>query len=236
MSFTTTAVPIGSILESEFQLGTVDQPVSGIYREPAAAVADRLVLIGHGGTTDKRVAYVMHMSQLLAERGIASVVIDGPGHGDRAMFEFTGRPDEFERAWTSGGGTLRVLSDWRLALDFIEDEIGARPTGWWGLSMGTMMGVPVVASDDRIRCAVLGLMGLEGVNESELRDMTPKVTCPVQFLVQWDDEIVPRDSCLELFDSLGSVKKTMHVNPGVHTAVPNLEYSGSADYLDRYLR
>ena len=69
------------------------------------------------------------------------------------------RPAEFDEAWIAGGGTASAISDWRLALDFIETEIGARPTGWWGLSMGTMMGLPVVASDDRIRCAVLGLMG-----------------------------------------------------------------------------
>ncbi len=147
-----------------------------------------------------------------------------------------GRPDEFADAWVGGGGTSRALADWRLAFDFIEADLGARPTGWWGLSMGTMMGVPVVASDDRIRCAVLGLLGAEGLNERELREMAPNVTCPVQFLVQWDDEIVPRDACLELFDLLGSEKKTLHANPGAHAAVPNLEYTGSVDYLDRYLR
>lgn len=235
MSFTTTATRLDNVLERDFLLRPDDQPVPGVYREPADCAADRLVLLGHGGTSDKRADYVMHVSQLLAAHGIASVVIDGPGHGDRAAFEFTGRPDEFTEAWVGGGGTASVITDWRLALDFIEAECGARPTGWWGLSMGTMMGVPVVAADDRITCAVLGLMGVEGTNEDELRDMAPQVTCPVRFLVQWDDEIVSRQGCLDLFDLLGSAKKTLHANPGRHTAVPNFESTGSVGYLDRYL-
>lgn len=236
MSFTTAATRIDDVLEQDFLLRPDDRPIPGVYREPAGGAADRLVLLGHGGTTDKRADYVMHVSQLLAARGIASMVIDGPGHGERATFEFTGRPAEFDEAWVGGGGTAGVLTDWRLALDFIEAERGVRPTGWWGLSMGTMMGLPVVANDDRFRCAVLGLMGVQGPNGGDLREMAPKVTCPVRFLMQWDDEIVPRDNCLELFDLLGTTKKTLHANPGIHVAVPNFEYVGSADYLDRYLR
>lgn len=236
MSFTTTAARTDNVLERDFLLGTDDRPIPGVYREPVDGASDRLVLLGHGGGTDKRAEYVMQVSQLLAARGVASMVIDGPGHGERATFEFTGRPEEFAEAWAGGGGTAGVISDWRLALDFIEGEFGARTTGWWGLSMGTMMGLPVVAADERIRCAVLGLMGVHGPNADELRDMAPQLTCPVRFLVQWDDEIVPRQSCLELFDLIGSAKKTLHANPGRHSAVPNFESVGSVDYLDRYLR
>lgn len=235
MSFTTDPTPFGHVLERDFVVQTDGLPVSGVHREPVDGPADRLVLLGHGGTVDKRTEYVMQISQLLAERGIASMAIDGPGHGDRATFEFTGRSVEFEQAWTLGGGTPSVLSDWRVALDFIEAECGARPTGWWGLSMGTMMGLPVAVADDRIACAVFGLMGVEGINEAELRLAAPRLSCPVQFLVQWDDEVVSRDSCLELFDLLGSEKKTLHANPGVHVAVPTFEFSGTVDFLDRTL-
>ncbi len=129
-----------------------------------------------------------------------------------------------------------MLADWRAALDFIEAEEGAKLTGWWGLSMGTMMGLPVTATDDRIRIALLGLMGTWGPNADDLIRLAPEVTCPVRFLMQWDDEIVPRDACLDLYGMLGSVKKTLHANPGAHQAVPRFEFQASADYLDRYLR
>jgi len=45
-----------------------------------------------------------------------------------------------------GGGQEAVLADWRMTLDVIAAECGARPTGWWGLSMGTMMSLPVSAT------------------------------------------------------------------------------------------
>ena len=69
----------------------------------------------------------------------------------------------------------------------------------------------------------------------DLIRLAPQVSCPVRFLVQWDDEIVPRDGCIELFGALGTKKKTMHVNPGLHSAVPQFEVKASVEYLDRYL-
>jgi cephalosporin-C deacetylase-like acetyl esterase len=98
-----------------------------------------------------------------------------------------------------------------------------------------MMGLPVTASDERIKVALLVLMGTWGPNAEDLREFAPRVQCPVRFLVQWDDEIVPRDSCIELYGMLGTRKKTMHVNPGAHSAVPQFEITASADYLAKFL-
>lgn len=236
MTWTSAIRTVDGLLEREF---TVPSPatgssVPGVYRT-SGAEADRLVLLGHGGTTDKRAEYIEHVARLLAARGIASLAIDGPGHGERATVEFTGQPEEFVEAWHGGGGTEGVIADWRAALDFVEFDLGVCPTGWWGLSMGTMMGLPVAASDERIRLAVLGLMGTWGPNGADLQRLAPELACPVRFLVQWDDEVVPRDSCLELFGLIGSRKKTLHANPGAHSAVPAFEVAASVDYLDHHL-
>ena len=222
------------IIERGFDLSVDGHAVPGVYWQPPGG-ADRLVLLGHGGTTHKKVEYIQHIAQLLADRGIASFSIDGPGHGERATEDLTAAPDAFAKAWAAEGGTQTVIADWGAALDFIEAEEGTRSTGWWGLSMGTMMGLPVTASDDRIKVALLGLMGTWGPNKDDLQRLAPDVRCPVRFLVQWDDEIVPRDTCIELFGMLGSEKKTMHVNPGAHSAVPVFEITASADYLANYL-
>jgi dienelactone hydrolase len=128
-----------------------------------------------------------------------------------------------------------MLADWRAALDFIEGEFGQRPTGMWGLSMGTMMGLPVTATDDRIQAALLGLMGDWGPNGEQLLALAPQISCPVRFLVQWDDEIIPRQNCLNLFDAIGSKHKTLHANPGKHQDVPTFEMSGSVDWLHERL-
>ncbi|MFZ4811813.1 MAG: alpha/beta hydrolase family protein [Ilumatobacteraceae bacterium] len=216
-----------------------DSAIPGVYRTPLQRSADRLVLVGHGGGSDsanKQSGYIVSIAGLLAERGIASLSIDGPGHGERATFHFEGHPGELDRAWASGGGTEGVVADWRAGLDFIEAEHGVRPTGWWGISMGTMMGVPVIAADTRIRCAVLGLMGVWGSIGPELERRAPEVTCPLRFLVQWDDATIPRATCFELFDRLGSTRKTLHANPGAHAEIPAFEFEATADYLARYLK
>jgi len=96
--------------------------------------------------------------------------------------------------------------------------------------------LPVTATDDRVRVALLGLMGAWGPNGDDLLRMAPEVSCPVRFLVQWDDEIVPRDACLELFGALGTRKKSLHGNPGAHRAVPQFEVNASVEYLDRHLK
>ena len=225
---------IAGAAERGFELTVGGRRVPGVYWQPQTG-GERLVLLGHGGTTHKRTEYIVHVAGLLAQKGIASMAIDGPGHGDRDGFRVDTAPDSFAKAWHAGGGTDAVVEDWHEALNFIEAEQGARPTGWWGLSMGTMMGLPVSASDDRVRVALLGLMGTWGPNGDDLARMAPDLSCPVRFLVQWHDEVVPRDDCLALFDRLGSKKKTLHANPGAHSAVPQVEIKASVDYLDRYL-
>lgn len=224
------------ITERAFDLTVNDQNVPGVYWRPEKKDADRIALLGHGGSTHKKVEYIQLVATMLVERGIAAMAIDGPGHGERASANSIQSPDGFADIWNEGGGTDGIVADWRAALDFIESEEGARPACWWGLSMGTMMGLPVTATDSRIRVALLGLMGTWGPNGEDLKRLAPNVSCPVRFLVQWDDDIIPRDSCLELFGTLGSEKKTLHANPGIHTAVPQTEIASSVEYLDRYLK
>ena len=107
-----------------------------------------------------------------------------------------------------------MIADWAAALDFIEAEEGARPTGWWGLSMGTMMGLPVTASDKRIKVALLGLMGNWGPNADDLVRLAPQVNCPVRFLLQWDDEIVPLDAGTRAVRQAGHQRQNVARKPG----------------------
>ena len=53
------------------------------------------------------------------------------------------------------------------------------------------------------------------------------VSCPVLFLVQWHDELFPRDLAFELFEAFGSTDKRMHVSPGMHAEVPAEEFEAS---------
>lgn len=225
-----------SVTERGFTLDSDGREVPGVYWSPVGHDDDRLVLLGHGGTADKKVDYIEFIAHQLCSQGIAAMAIDGPGHGERpGGDQWTGERSEFAARWESDGGTEAMLVDWRNALDFIEAEYEPRLTGYLGLSMGTMMGLPLCVADDRIKVAVLGLMGLWGPNEPDLIAAAPQLSIPVRFFVQWDDEVVPRDTCLDLFEAIGTDRKTLHGNPGAHSAVPTFEIVDAVGFLDKQL-
>ena len=62
-----------------------------------------------------------------------------------------------------------------------------------------------------------------------------RVTVPVEFLLQWDDELIPRESGLALFDAFASREKSLHANPGRHGDVPMFEVESSLRFFGRHL-
>jgi cephalosporin-C deacetylase-like acetyl esterase len=102
------------------------------------------------------------------------------------------------------------------------------PVGFWGISQGTRVGLPLLAAEPRITAAVLGLA--DGPVAS-----APLVTAPVLFYVQSDDDLVQPAACRALFDALGSANKTLVENPGGHLDLPRTSVEESAVWLDRKL-
>lgn len=219
------------VSEQGFRLEVEGREVPGIlWRAEGAAENAPLVLIGHGGTQHKRSGYVLSLARMLARHhGIASFAIDGPGHGERSIGE------DFETTWARDGINEEMVADWRGALDGVISELAPSSIGYWGLSMGTMMGVPVVAAEPRIEVALLGLMGFGRLNGDRLRADAPRVSCPVRFLLQWDDELIDRQGGLDLFAALSSEVKSLHANPGLHSAVPPQEFRDTVGFLASYL-
>ena len=71
-------------------------------------------------------------------------------------------------------------------------EIGAGgPVGYWGLNMGTAIGVPLAAAEPRITAAVFGLHWPDALAEA-----ARQITIPIEFDLQWDDEHIDRQSGL----------------------------------------
>ncbi len=102
------------------------------------------------------------------------------------------------------------------------------PVGFWGLSHGTRVGLPLLAAEPRIEAAVIGLA--DGpVASARL------VTAAVLFYVQNDDTQVDPDDCRALFDALGSPEKTLVENPGDHLDLPRTTVEESAVWLERRL-
>jgi dienelactone hydrolase len=170
---------------------------------------------------------------LARHHGISAVAIDAPGHGERAEAPMS--QEVFTSIWARPNIDDETVADWRGTLDAVVAELDPGPIGYWGLSQGTMMGVPLVAAEPRIEVALLGLMGIRDLNAARLRADAPNVRCPVRFLVQWDDELIERDRAFALFDALGADPKELRAHPGLHSAVPPHEFRDSVTFLARHL-
>jgi len=181
-----------------------------------------LVLLGHGGGQHKKSpGLVARARRYVTTCGFAVAAIDAPGHGDRP------------RAEQNSDLAAQAISEWRDILDAVQklDWVDADgPVGYWGVSMGTALGLPFVATEPRIKAAIFGLVGRQA-----LADAAARITIPVEFLLQWDDELVPRESGLALFDAFASREKTLHANPGGHADVPLFEVDSSERFFTRHL-
>ena len=220
----------------------------GAVWAPAGAEGPRpLVLLGHGGGAHKTApSIVTRARRYVTSGGYAVAAIDAPGWGGRPTppeYEpFSAEIEELTAAGKPLGDVFArrgvvaaalAIPEWQATIDALTglDWIGAgAPVGYWGVSLGSAIGVPLVAAEPRIKAAVLGLMGYETLAEAAAR-----ITVPVEFILQWDDEIVPRESGLALFGAIGSAEKTLHANPGGHMDVPMFEAESSERFFARHL-
>ncbi|MFI0904222.1 dienelactone hydrolase family protein [Streptomyces sioyaensis] len=231
------------ICEQLFTLGEIP----GLLWTPEGAKGPRpLVVMGHGGGQHKKApGIVARARRFVTECDFAVVAVDVPGHGDRPKDEEYDRIATENQARVAAGEELapliagfqalvarRTVPEWRAVLDAVQQlgHVGTGPVGYWGVSLGCGLGVPFVAAEPRVRAAVLGLGGaLASAGDAA------RITVPVEFLVQWDDERVPRDQCLALFDALASAEKTLHANPGKHGEIPAFELDSALRFFSRHL-
>ncbi|MFE2109499.1 dienelactone hydrolase family protein [Kitasatospora sp. NPDC059463] len=239
----TTDTSSGGIREQLFVLG---ETPGALWTPDAPARPRPLVLLGHGGGEHKKASAVLDRARrLVAECGFAVVAPDVPGHGDRPVQEEYDRIATANRERIEAGAepapllaefhalvARRTVPEWRAVLDAVQrlDHVGAGPVGYWGVSLGCGLGVPFVAAEPRVRAAVLGLGGALASAEEAAR-----ITVPVEFLLQWDDERVPRATGLALFEAFGSAEKTLHANPGRHGDLPAFEADSALRFLARHL-
>jgi dienelactone hydrolase len=233
----------GGVCEQLFTLGEIP----GVLWTPVGAAGIRpLILMAHGGGLHKKAPdIVAGARRFVAECGFAVVAVDVPGHGDRPEDEHYSRIAAENQASVEAGAELapliadfqalvarQTVPEWRAVLDAVQqlDHVGTGPVGYRGVSLGCGLGVPFVAAEPRVRAAVLGLGG--GLASA---DAAARITIPVEFLVQWDDERVPRAQSLALFDALASAEKTLHANPGKHMEVPAFELDSTLRFFTRHL-
>jgi pimeloyl-ACP methyl ester carboxylesterase len=228
----------------ELELGAV---TAALWAPEDAAPGTPLVLLGHGGGRQHRHhPATAGRARLLTAVGFRAVALDVDGHGPRprsaADEEVVEALHAARKAHDPIGPIVerynadlarRTVPEWRALLAGLlaVPEIGDAPVGYWGITLGTAVGVPLVAEEPLIRAAVLGLFW-----PSTLVEAARRITVPVEFALQWDDEHIPREGGLALFDAFGSAEKSLHVNAGKHMDMPRFEAASAVRFLQRHLR
>ena len=223
----------------EFTVMRGKRPVTGVLWQADNAKPDApLIMFGHGASGSRHQRPIPFLAeQMVRERGVFALAIDGPVHGRRQTGE--GGRKSFWPEWQRPGSAEDMIADWQLALDSVQalSEVGTGPVGYWGLSMGTIYGAPTVAAEPRIKAAVLGLMGVSGPSHYRplVEAAAKAIQCPVFFIMQLEDELFTRAEQLALFDAFGTDDKRLHANPGLHPDVPVEELHHSREFLMAHL-
>jgi pimeloyl-ACP methyl ester carboxylesterase len=239
MRFTSEQRLDDGVLEREFTLGEIP----GVLWTPGSAPAP-LILSGHNGGLHKRESRLVARARHAAACGFAVAAIDAPGHGDRprSAVDEQHRAD-LRRAIKAGEPVDeivdafivplvdRAVPEWQATLDALLSlpEIGG-PVGYAGM---TAVGIRLAVVEPRIAAACFFAGGFV---PGALREEARKVTVPLLFLLQWDDEGNDRQLALDLFDAFGSREKTLHANLGGHAGTPWFEVDDGVRFFGRHLR
>jgi dienelactone hydrolase len=189
-----------------------------LWTSEGASGTRPLMVFGHGGQQHKRVSNILRMARdFVITEHYAVLAIDGYGHGERASLPAadSGQPRPGENMTAETMAAITAVQSL--------DHVGPGPVGYWGVSMGTRFGVPLVANDSRFQAALFGLFGLfpEGTTVPVgWGDDARSITIPLIFVYQRSDSLMTLQSGIDLFDAFGASEKTMHINPGGHTAIP----------------
>ncbi|MGW6617034.1 dienelactone hydrolase family protein [Streptomyces erythrochromogenes] len=240
MHFTSERRLDDGVLAREFTLGEIP----GTLWTPASAAPVPLILMAHNNGLPKSADRLVARARHCAAAGYAVASIDAAGCGDRPRTAADEQARaELRRAMQAGEpvdgifesmiGPLveRAAPEWRTTLDALLELPGiGGPVGYSGW---TALGIRLAAVEPRIAAA--GFFAGGYVPRAQ-REEARKVTVPLLFLLQWDDEGNPRQRALDLFDAFGTEEKTLHANLGGHTGTPWFEVEDGNRFFDRHLK
>jgi hypothetical protein len=108
--------------------------------------------------------------------------------------------------------------------------VGAASSFYRGASV-TDLNPADLRAEPLIQAAVFGLF----------RPSTPtaaarRITVPIEFALQCDDEHIPRGGGLARFDAFAATEKSPHVNAGKHMELPPIEAASAVRFFQRHVR
>ena len=225
---------------ADFRISTDSgREITGALWIPDNHSQTTLSCFGHGASGDR---FQWPIPDLAARASIEantiSLSMDGPFHGLRQPEE--GNPRQlFVQGLVEGSVIDDMSSDWKLAIAAISSEFNLRVerTTYFGLSMGTILGLPFLAAHDSVCAVVLGLAGTSDriPGSKRLTEAAGNLAASVLFLMNLQDETFSREASLNLFDSIASEEKRLHANAGPHNLLPEDEITLIGDFLRDHL-
>jgi pimeloyl-ACP methyl ester carboxylesterase len=234
------AVDSNGLTTREFRITSDDvRDVTGSVWLPAeSSETDTLMCFGHGASGNRYQAPICDLAgRFVTEAGIPVLSIDGPVHGLRQVG--SGGREAFWPEYAREDSLTDMTNDWHRAITATRelDPINATNIAYFGLSMGTIFGIPLLASRTDVLVATLGLFGsLEGApHHNEHMVGAAKIHCPLFFLMQLEDELFTREGYLDIFDTFAAKDKLIHANPGLHSEVRAREIGFAYNFLISYI-
>jgi len=200
-----------------------------------------VVLVGHGGSGHRKSQLVLDFVQdIVLEFQMAVVAIDGPVHGDRRGVFMDGPVvrQEFREIWATGLSIDPMVEDWQSCIDHLNQfpEIDLNRIGWYGISMGTAYGIPLVAADSRIKVVSLGMWGTCRPPTERLVADANNISIPVLFQVKENDEIFTQQGQEDLYANIASKEKAYKTYPGGHTDPKDKQLIEIIQFLSQHLQ
>lgn len=230
------------VLERRFTL----DGIPGILWTPAPeSTPVPLILMGHPGGVDRMYPRLAARARQAAADGFATATIELPGAGVRPRLAGVDLARADLRAALAAGEPVNEGIVDRLVIPLVEEAVPE-----WQKTLDTLLSLPgirgpvgfsggIIAVGIRLarlepRIAAAGLFAGSFVPRAMVEEAR-RITIPVHFLLQWDDEGNDRQLALEVFDALGSREKTLQANLGGHTGVPAFAGEDAARFFARHL-
>lgn len=233
---------------------THHQRVTGIlsYPEQVGPPPPVIILI-HGLGDNKDVDYIKAGEVLFREAGYAVLRIDLYNHGARKVEDFKFSFDGPAR-YRSREVVTQSVFDLRRALDFIEsrEDLDHNRVGYFGISLGGMIGTILSGVDDRIKAPVIALagggmslmFGLQALSEENknylsimdpihyVEQITPR---PLLMINAESDEVIPPSTSRSLYKKAKDPRKIIWY-PATHKTIPiEKAYQEGISWFDEYL-
>jgi uncharacterized protein len=229
--------------------------VTGLLTVPSEAPQPvPAVIFLHGVGDNKNVDYIQSGTQYLLDAGYAVLRIDIANHGERKIQDYDFDLTDGLKFWTRSLLTQTVF-DLQRSVDFLQTrpEIDAERIGFFGISLGGIIGTVFCGVEERVKVPVIALAG-GGLNvmfkSKALAEETRiflSVIDPINFVEKISprpllminaaqDEIVPPLTTKLLYNKAGKPKNIIWYE-STHRRVPlEKAYPETVGWFDEYLK